>query len=159
MRVIFLILFIISAASGIWTSLDAVFYTPKLFDLAAEYHVIYPYYILLGFYFWGGFALFYTLLRRNEWGYGLGLVWVWTNIINVVLFAVTMSLNTTLLFRYFLAATPADERNISGLAESVGSGAYTAGIVAGSLGVALFGFIYLWILIRNRDYFSNTSAI
>lgn len=159
MRVIFLVLFVTSAGSSIWGSIDVIFYTPELFDVAQDYDLTYPYYILLGFFFWGGLAVCYTLLRRNEWGYGFGLIWIWANIVFVTLIAIVAVLDTTFIFRYLIASTPAAERDIASIAEIVGSGIFTVGMVVFCLGSAFFGFVFLWLLIKNRDYFSNTSSI
>ncbi len=159
MRVLFFVLFLLSAVFSIWSSLETVFYTPQVLDLAADYYADYPYYVLLGFLFWGGLGLCYALIRKNSWEYSLSLVWVWTNIASLLFVAAILPFNNVLSLRYLMASTPIEERDIGNLAEMVGTGVFAATIIVAVVLSMLLSFFSLWLLTKNRDYFSNTNAV
>lgn len=155
MRVIFVILMVISILSGLWTAIDPLLFNPEIFEIAEEYHFIIPYYGILGFCFWGGLAMFYAIITRKTWGFPLTIAWIVLGIIFTGIVGLTVFLDSTFLFKYMLATTPPQERDIALIAEM--SSIPEVVIITNTINlfVFCFGFVYLLLAYLNRDYFCN----
>lgn len=155
MRIIFVILMIISIISGIWTAIDPLFFNPEIFDIAEEYNFIIPYYGILGFAFWGGLAMFYAIVTRKSWGYPLAIAWIVLGITFTGIMGMAVFLDDTFLFKYLLATTPPEQRDIAVIAEM--SSMTTVIIVTNAINLFIFcfGFVYLLLAYLNRNYFCN----
>lgn len=154
MRIVFFILMSFSILSGMYGPIDALFVNPAVFDVVEKYNFIYPYYGFLGFFFWGGLALFLALITRKEWGYQLALIWVWIGIAYTAIFGLLNYFDPAFMFQYVLATAPGGERDIGSLAEGMTSQAYRIGSNAATPIFLIIGLAYLSMVRRNRDYFS-----
>ncbi len=155
MRIWFLLLMVISISFGIWETVDAVFFTPGIFDVAESYYFEFPLYAYFGFSFWGGLALLFALMTRKEWGYPLAFTYIIINFAVALLIGVVNILDETFMLKYLLAIAPPSERDIGFIAEYVAAPSTQLRAKVGLIVILLPSAYYLWLVRRNREYFCN----
>ncbi len=153
MRILFIIVTVISILLTLLWTLDEVFVTTGIFDLAEQYYVSIPYYIFVGFSFWGSLGLLFALVFRKQWGYPLALGLIWASIIFTTAFFAAGFFDETFMFKYMLTITPPADRDIDLLAEMYGTPVSRYPSVAGFIVSGAAYYFYLRLTRRNKDYF------
>ncbi len=154
-----LILFFLFNAYCIWAVISDVFDPGSFISFFAAYDLELVYYLQNGVAFWLALAVIYSLIRQNEWGYSFSIFSIVFGIVGCLLITILMLVDREPLAQYMMEQALSDGSSYEE-AEFTSSKPMMEVIMAVVLiSTIVIELLFLWRIVRNKDYFSNSSLL